>query len=126
MKRVQYVDRTLSSAEEDNWEYDRIQRIRSTKQKKGFYNATLLVNNILIKFIIDSGSPVTLILECLSSGITPLEPLKTTYKDVNNQRNNFVGQTKAVVKTTKKQSTYHYELRKHKRRRLWGWIGCNG
>ena len=61
MKRVQYVDRTTSSAEEDKWEYDKIQRIDSTKQKKSFYNATLLVNNVPIKFIIDSGSPVTLI-----------------------------------------------------------------
>ena len=30
---------------------------------------------------------------------TPLEPLKTTYKDVNNQKIDFVGQTKATVKT---------------------------
>ena len=40
-KRVQYVDRTTSSLEEVNWEYDRIQRIDNTKLKKDFYNATL-------------------------------------------------------------------------------------
>ena len=101
MRRVQYVDKTTSSAEEDNWDYEKIQRIENTKQKKGFYNATLLVNNVPIKFIIDSGSPVTPIPECLFSKITPIEPLKTTYKDVNNQKISFTGQTKAMVKTNK-------------------------
>ena len=102
MKRVQYVDKTTSSAEKDKWEYDRIQRVDNTKQKKCFYNATLLVNYVPIKFIIDSGSPVTLIMECLFSKSTPIEPLKATYKDVSNQKINFVGQTKATVKTNKK------------------------
>ena len=100
MRRVQYVDKTISSAE-DNWDYDRIQRTENTKQKKGFHNATLLVNNVPIKFIIDSGSPVTLIPECLFSKITPIEPLKTTNKDKNNQKIDFTGQTKAMVKTNK-------------------------
>ena len=98
MRRVQYVDRTTSSAEEDNWDYDKIQRIENTKQKRGFYIATLLVNNVSMKFIIDSGSPVSLIPENLFSKITPIEPLKTTYKDVNNQKIDFTGQTKAIVK----------------------------
>ena len=61
-----------------------------------------MVNNVPVKFIIDSGSPVTLIPECLFSKITPIEPLKTTYKDVNNQKIDFTGQTKAMVKTNKK------------------------
>ena len=59
-KRVHYIEKKTSSAEEDNWDYDKIQRINENKQKKDFYNATLLVNNVPIKFIIDSGSPVTL------------------------------------------------------------------
>ena len=79
LKRVQYVDRTTSSAEDDNWEIDRIQRIDNANLKQGFYNATLLVNNVPIKIIIDSGSPITLIPECLFSKITPSEPLKATY-----------------------------------------------
>ena len=54
MRRVQYVEKTTFSAEEDNWDYEKIQRIENTKQKKDFYNATLLVNNVPIKFIIDS------------------------------------------------------------------------
>ena len=64
-KRVQDIEKTTSSAEEDNWAYNRIQRINDNKQKKDFYNATLLVNNVPIKFIIDSGSPFLLISECL-------------------------------------------------------------
>ena len=77
---------TTSSAEEDDWDYDKIQRINDNKQKKDFYNATLLVNNVPIKFIIDSGSPATLIPECLFNDITTIKPLKTTYKGVNNQK----------------------------------------
>ena len=100
-KRVQYIEKTTSSAEEDNWDYNRIQRINDKEQKKDFYNATLLINNVPIKFIIDSGSPVTLIPECLFNDITTIKPLKTTYKDVNNQRIEFTGQTNALVKTNK-------------------------
>ena len=100
-KRIQYIEKTTSSAEEDNWDYNRIQRINDNKQKKDFYNATLLVNNVPIKFTIDSGSPVTLIPECLFNDITTIKPLKTTYKDVNNQRVEFSGQTNALVKTNK-------------------------
>ena len=60
-----------------------------------------MVNNVPIKFIIDSGSPVTLIPECLFNDITTIKPLKTTYKDVNNQRIEFTGQTNALLKTNK-------------------------
>ena len=109
LKLVRYVDRTTSSAEEDIWEYDRIQRIDNTKLKKGFYAATLLVNNVPIKINIESGSPVTLIPECLFSKITPIERIMATYKDVNNKKVKFVCQTNATVKTNKKkQSNYHF------------------
>ena len=60
-----------------------------------------MVNNLPIKFIIDSGSPVTLIPGCLFNDITTIKPLKTTYKDVNHQRIEFTGQTNALVKTNK-------------------------
>ena len=69
--RVQYVDRTTSSAEGDYWEHHRIHKKNNTTQKKGFHNATLLVKNVQIKIIIDSSSPVTLIPECLFNKITP-------------------------------------------------------
>ena len=84
-KRVQCIEKTTSSAEEDDWGYDKIQRI----------------NNVLIKFITNSGSPVTLIWECLSNDISSIKPLKTTYKDVNYQKIEFTGQTNALVKTNK-------------------------
>ena len=44
---------------------------------------------------------VALNTECLFSKITPPEPLKTTYNDVNNQKINFVGHAKATVQTNK-------------------------
>ena len=91
---------TSSAAEEDIWDYNRIQRINDNKQKKDFYNATLLVNNVPIKFIIDSGSPVTIIPECLFNDKT-IKPPKTSYKDVNIQRIEFTRHTNALVKTNK-------------------------
>ena len=60
-KRIQHVDKVSSSAEEDNWDYNKIQRINNNKNSGEYLHATLLVNNAPIKFIIDSGSPVTLI-----------------------------------------------------------------
>ena len=117
MKRVQYVERTTSSAEEGNWDYDRIQKINDTKQKKGFYNATLVVNNVPIKFMIDSGSQFTHFPEGLISKILPLEPLKTTYKDVNNQKIDFVGQPKSTVKANKETIRLPLLFSKAQRRR---------
>ena len=58
-----------------------------------------MVNNAPIKFIIDSGSPVTLIPQRLFNKITEVEELKTNYKDVNDNKIDFLGQTKALVKT---------------------------
>ena len=55
------MDKTTSSAEEDNWDYDKIQKINNNKKKNDYIYVTLLVNNAPKKFIIDSGSPVTLI-----------------------------------------------------------------
>ena len=44
---------------------------------------------------------LTLIPECLFSKFTLISPLKATYKDVNNQKINFVGQTNATLETNK-------------------------
>ena len=49
----------------------------------------------------NSGSPVTLIPNCLFNELTEVEPLITTFKNVNNQKIDFIGQTKAMVKTNK-------------------------
>ena len=79
--------------------YKTTQKSLNEKQKKGFYNASLLVNYLPIKSIIDSGSPVTLIPECLFNEITKIKPQETTYKLVTNLKNELTGQTKAVVRT---------------------------
>ena len=58
-----------------------------------------MVNNAPIKFIIDSGSPVTLIPQRLFNKITEMEELKIKYKDVNYNKIDFLRQTKALVKS---------------------------
>ena len=97
-RRIQHVDKASSSAEEDNWDYNKIQSINN--KKKGTYvHVTLLVNNAPIKFIVDSGSPVTLIPQRLFNEITKVKKLETNYKDVNNNTIEFVGSTEAMVRT---------------------------
>ena len=100
-KRVQHIEKTTSTAEEDDWDYEKIQRVNDNRQKKDFCNAALLVNIVLIKFIIDSDSPVTTKPECLFNDITTIKPLKTTYKDINKKKIEFTGQTNALGKTNK-------------------------
>ena len=58
-----------------------------------------MVNNTPIKFIIDSGSPVTPIPQRLFNKTTKVEKMNTDYKDVNDNKIEFVGQTNAMVKT---------------------------
>ena len=98
-KRIQHVDKVSSSAEEDNWDDNKIQRRNNNKKNGEYLHATLLVNNAPIKFIIDSGSPGTLIPQRLFNKITEVKELKTNYKDVNDNKIDFLGQTKALVKT---------------------------
>ena len=103
INRIQ--EQETSSAEEDDWSPNTIhcinQKIHSTRQmnKDGpdFFTLTALVNNRPIKFIIDSGSPVTLIPKSLFNRITPLKPLKTEYRDVNDNKIQFEGKTTATV-----------------------------
>ena len=97
-RKIQHVDKASSSAEEDNWDYNKIQSINN-KKKGNYFHVTLLVNNASIKFIVDSGSPVTLIPQRLFNEITKVEKLETNYKDVNNNTIEFVGSTEAMVRT---------------------------
>ena len=53
MKKIQHIERQSTSAEEDNWDYNKIQKINGN-DKKVIYNTTLLVNERPIKFVIDS------------------------------------------------------------------------
>ena len=89
-KKIQHVDKTTSSAEEDNWDYDNIQRINNNKKKNDYIYVNLLVNNAPIKFIIDCGSPVTLIPKRLFNEITKVEKMNNDYKDVNDNKIEFI------------------------------------
>ena len=111
-KKINHIqDEETSSAEEDEWAPDTIhsikQKIHSTQSKSitgpDFVTLTALVNNRPIKFIIDSGSPVTLIPKSLFNNITPLQPLEAEYRDVNDNRINFEGKTIAKVNVNGKQ-----------------------
>ena len=91
------MEEETSSANEDDWTPNTIhsvkQKIHSTRSINSngpdFFTITALVNNRPIKFIIDSGSPVTLIPKSLFNNITQLHPLKTEYRDVNDNRIQF-------------------------------------
>ena len=97
-KNTTFVDRTTSSAEEDNWDHDKFKGYTTTKKGDYIY-VTLLVNNTPIKFIINSGSPVTPIPLRLFNKTTKVEKMNTDYKDVNDNKIEFVGQNNAMVKT---------------------------
>ena len=94
-----------SSAGEDDWTPNTIhsvkQKIHSTRSMSSngpeFFTVTALVNNRPIKFIIDSGSPVTLIPKSQFNKLAPLRPLETEYRDVNDNRIRFEGKTTAKV-----------------------------
>ena len=106
-RRIKHIQRDseATSAEEDNWTPNKIHSINktvhSTKQisKDGqpFFTVTVLVNNRQIKFIIDSGSPVTLIPKQKFNGITTVYPLHKEYRDVNNNKIKFEGKTMATI-----------------------------
>ena len=101
-----------SSALENNWSSITIhclnEKIHSTRQmsKDGpdFFTFTALVNNRPIKFIKDSGSPVTLIPKSQFNRITLPRPLKTEFKDVIDNRIKFDGKTIATVKKDGKRN----------------------
>ena len=111
-KRVNHImEEETSSANEDDWTPKTIhsvkQKIHSTRSINSngpdFFTITALVNNRPIKFIIDSGSPVTLIPKSLFNNITQLHPLKTEYRVVNDNRIQFEGKTIAKVEIDGKQ-----------------------
>ena len=94
-----------SSAGEDDWTPNTIhsvkQNIHSTRSTNNngpeFFTVTALVNNGPIEFIINSGSPATLISKSQFNKITPLRPLETEYRDVNDNRKRFEAKTTAKV-----------------------------
>ena len=86
-----------SSAEEDNWSPNTIhcvnQKIHSTRQMRkdgpDFFTLTALVNNRPIKFLIDSGSTVTLIPKSQFNRLTPPKPFEIKNRDLNDNQIRF-------------------------------------
>ena len=104
-KKIQYVDKASSPAEKDNWVHNKIQSINNNNKKKGeFFHATLLVNDVPLKFMIDSGSQVTLIPQRFFNDNSEVTKLYTNYKEVNDNKIEFLRQTKATLKTHKQRN----------------------
>ena len=109
-------DEATSSAEEDNWTPNKLHLISETvnamtnKDRNGrpYYTTTLLVNFQPIKFIIDTGSPVTLIPKSKFNNHTILKPMNTKYKDVNDNHIQFEGKTIATIQN--EGQIHHLEL----------------
>ena len=107
-----------SSAGEDYWTPNTIhsvkQKIHSTRSTNNngpqFFTITALVINRPIKFIVDSGSPVTLISKSHLNKIIPLRPLETEYRDVNDRRIRLEGKTTAKVEIEIKGTRKELEL----------------
>ena len=99
------ADEETDNADEEKWIPDKIhskqQKINSigAKSKNGipFYTRTLLVNNRPIKFIVDTGSPVTLIPKTKFSRITTIRPVSEDYRDVNDNKIKFEGEILANI-----------------------------
>ena len=104
--RNRIADEEADSADEDNSIPDRIhsiqQKIHSTgtKNKNGpsVYTKMLLVNNRPIKFIVDTGAPVTLIPKTKFTKTTTTKIVEV-YRDVNDNTKKFQGETIAKFET---------------------------
>ena len=115
-KKVNHIRDEETSSAEDEWSPDTIhsikQKIHSTQSTNisgpEFFTLTSLVNDRPIKFIIDRGSPATVIPKSQFKNITPLQPLETEYRDVNDNRINFEGKTTAKITLKGKQK--HMEI----------------
>ena len=67
-----------------------------SKNRIPFYTRTPMVNNRLKKFIVDTGSPVTLIPKTKFNRTT-IRPVSEDYRDVNDNKIMFEGKTKANI-----------------------------
>ena len=92
-------ERTITDSNTESWpEIDHIQSVNGIN-RIDFYKAILLVQGQPIGFIIDTGSPVTIIPPIIS----PVEVHKTTkrFVDVNKNPIKFKGEAMVEVKTEK-------------------------
>ena len=131
-KRINHIqDDVASSADDDDLSPNTIhsvnQEVHSTCQIKRngpeFFTITALINRP-IKFIIDSCSPVTLIPKSQFNGTTPLRPVGTEYRDVNDNRIKFEGKTTASVEINNKRNNLEILITTKKTNPLLGldWI----
>ena len=101
-----------SGAEDDNWSSNTIhsvnQKVHLTRQMKKnglkFFTLFALVDNRPNNLIIDSGSPLSLILKSQLNRITPLKTVETEYRDVNDNGIRFEGKTIATVEISWKRN----------------------
>ena len=104
-RKINHIADEADSADEVEWTPDRIhsiqQKINSlgngSKNGPPFYTKTLLVNNRPIKFIVDTGSPITLIPKSKFNKITTMKPVTIDYRDVNDNKIKFEGKTTANI-----------------------------
>ena len=100
-----------SSAEEENCDYNKIQSISSNKKGITFTKHYWLKTRQ--KIIKDSRTPVTLKPQRLFNE-NSVEKLNINYKDVNDNKIEFIGQTKATVRTNNTSTTVAtYESQNH-------------
>ena len=113
-RKINHIaDEEAYSADEDEWTPDRIHSIQQKINSLGngsknglpFYTKTLLVNNRAIKFIVDTGSPITLIPKSKFNNITTMKPVTTDYRDVNDNKIKVEGKTTANIRIDGKETT---------------------
>ena len=68
-----------------------------SKNELPFYTKTLLVNNRPIKFIVDTGFPVTIIPNTRFNKITTIGPVLEDYRDINDNKIKFEGESMAKI-----------------------------
>ena len=107
-EKIQYVDKASSSTDENNWDYNKIESINNTNKKRGdYFHATLFVNKVSTKLIIDSESSVTPIPQRLFDDISEVTKSNPSYKE-NDTKIEFLKQTRATVKKqTRQHFNYH-------------------
>ena len=111
MRKINHIaDEETESANEDDWTPDKIHSIQQKIKSMGatnkngipFYTRTLLVNNRPIKFIVDTGSPVTLIPKLRFNRITDIKMVLEDYRDVNDSKIKFEDKTVANIEIDSK------------------------
>ena len=98
-------EEAATSAKGDNWTPNKLHLIQKTinsasrtgDKRKEYSARTVLVNNRPIKFIIDTGSPVTLIPMAKFNNTTEIKPVTEKKRDVNHNNINFVRKTIAKL-----------------------------